>query len=216
MRCRIHTFQACSFDRSDTSPGWRLLASHGALAMPGRAAIRSSLIPAHALAATVAPFRAWRGSQPDVAGGPDWTAIDPAIRAAQSSGSRWARIGGGGLAIGGPQLCSALATPRGVGETAPANLRPNDWRDRINPRGRVAAPTRECAPARPQGHSAVPRGQQVLAPLRVEEAQTTVLQTKVEAQNLGEAALAAAAPLKRQLPVPAVRPQPAALELGSR
>ena len=62
-------------------------------ALSGRAAIRSSLIPAHALAATVAPFRAWRGSQPDVAGGPDWTAIDPAIRAAQSSGSRWAKTG---------------------------------------------------------------------------------------------------------------------------
>ena len=66
-------------------------------ALSGRAAIRSSLIPAHALAATVAPFRAWRGSQPDVAGGPDWTAIDPAIRAAQSSGSREARTGGRGL-----------------------------------------------------------------------------------------------------------------------
>ena len=63
-------------------------------ALVGRAAIRSSLIPAHALAATVAPFRAWRGSQPDVAGGPDWTAIDPAIRAAQSSGSRRAKTGG--------------------------------------------------------------------------------------------------------------------------
>jgi len=47
---------------------------------PGRAAIQSSLIPAHALTATVAPFRAWRGSQPDVAGGPDWIAIDPAMQ----------------------------------------------------------------------------------------------------------------------------------------
>ena len=94
MRCRIHTFQACSFDRSDTSPGWRWLAAHGPSAKLGRAAIRPSRIPAHALAATVAPFRAWRGSQPDVAGGPDWTAIDPAIRAAQSSGSWQAKTGG--------------------------------------------------------------------------------------------------------------------------
>ena len=69
MRCRIHTFQACSFDRSDTSPGF---------ARPLRvAAVRPSRIPAHALAATVAPFRAWRGLQPNVAGGPDRTAMDP-------------------------------------------------------------------------------------------------------------------------------------------
>ena len=158
MRCRIHTFQACSFDRSDTSPGWRLLASHGALAMPGRAAIRSSLIPAHALAATVAPFRAWRGSQPDVAGGPDWTAIDPAIRAAQSSGSRRARIGGGGLAIGDTQLCSALATPpfaQTTGATGSTLGAAGGWR---NCPSQVVPPTRECAPARPQGHGAVPRG----------------------------------------------------------
>jgi len=45
------------------------------------------------LAATVAPFRAWRVSQPDVAGGPDWTAIDPAIRAAQSNGIWRTRVG---------------------------------------------------------------------------------------------------------------------------
>ena len=135
MRFRIHTFQACSFDHSDTSPGLRSLAGHGASAMPGRAAIRSSRIPAHALAATVAPFRAWRGSQPDVAGGPDWTAIDPAIREAQSSGSRWARTGGGVL-------------PRSDGQfegKMPQRIRP-----------RSEAPLEACAVRNAVGNERVP------------------------------------------------------------
>jgi hypothetical protein len=62
IRCRIHTFQACSFDRSDTSPG--------------RVATQTSHTPAHESVATVAPFRAWRGSRHIVARGPEWVTID--------------------------------------------------------------------------------------------------------------------------------------------
>ena len=42
--------------------------------------------PAHDAAATVAPFRAWRGLQPVVAGGPEWVAIEP-IKGAYPSGT---------------------------------------------------------------------------------------------------------------------------------
>ena len=39
----------------------------------GKGKVHLSHIPAHAFIATVAPFRAWRGSQLNVAGGPRWS-----------------------------------------------------------------------------------------------------------------------------------------------
>ena len=61
----LHTFQACSFDRSDTSPtdSFTMVVT------------QSSHTPAHESAATVAPFRAWRSSQLAVARGPERVTI---------------------------------------------------------------------------------------------------------------------------------------------
>ncbi len=66
----LHTFQACSFDRSDTSP------TDSNLTVPMELAVtQSSHTPAHESAATVAPFRAWRSSQLAVARGPERVTI---------------------------------------------------------------------------------------------------------------------------------------------
>ena len=64
--CPLHTFQACSFDRSDTSPDLKWVAT------------QSSHTPAPESATTVAPFRAWRSSRLIVARGPERVTIEGA------------------------------------------------------------------------------------------------------------------------------------------
>ncbi len=69
IRFRIHTFQACSFNHSDTPPD----------TLHPLEATQTSLTSAHKSAATVAPFRAWRGSQLIVARELEWVTINPTI-----------------------------------------------------------------------------------------------------------------------------------------
>ena len=64
----IHTFQACSFNHSDTSP--KIPCSRDDGGDPNQPYL------VHEAEATVAPFRAWRGSQHVVARGPEWVTID--------------------------------------------------------------------------------------------------------------------------------------------
>ena len=47
--------------------------------------------PAHESATTVAPFRAWRGLQHLVAGGPEWATIEP-VKGAYPSGTAHGRV----------------------------------------------------------------------------------------------------------------------------
>ena len=85
----LHTFQACSFDRSDTSPIDSDLYNDAPRSQSSLTMVvtQSSHTPAHESAATVAPFRAWRSSQHAVARGPERVTIEGAYASEIGRGS---------------------------------------------------------------------------------------------------------------------------------